>query len=242
MYRQIRGVAHRHGHRPVHHARRWPARRTHWYYNFDVQPTAPAPIFVLFRQGETTPVANQLDIVDIIPGQAGYNDFWQVMKALVVPAELTPRVFFGTSVSVIRYRGTSDNAVLVLAPRVAVRQTVEGMANPHAQPLVLVCLVCRCRQLAKRCLHIAGKRKMRRAECARGQVGLHLVVCRGGKAPIQIIPQPPYGCGTVDRRGTHVRGGGRCHDVIPGRADGAAVSDEAGAAVFPAVLKPASRA
>ena len=29
------------------------------YYNFDVQPTAPAPIFVLFREGESAPVAGQ---------------------------------------------------------------------------------------------------------------------------------------------------------------------------------------
>src|SRR5262249_1936381 len=36
------------------------------YYNFDVQPTAPAPIYVLFRTGESTPVAGQLNIVDVI--------------------------------------------------------------------------------------------------------------------------------------------------------------------------------
>lgn len=53
------------------------------YYNFDVQPTGPAPIFVLFRDGESSPVANQLNIVDAIPGQAGYSDFWQVIKVTV---------------------------------------------------------------------------------------------------------------------------------------------------------------
>src|SRR5690242_12732475 len=26
------------------------------YYNFDVQPTAPAPIYALFREGESSPV------------------------------------------------------------------------------------------------------------------------------------------------------------------------------------------
>src|SRR5512146_2329762 len=45
------------------------------HYNFDVQPTAPAPIYVLFRQGESSPVSGQLNIVDVIPGQQGYNDY-----------------------------------------------------------------------------------------------------------------------------------------------------------------------
>ena len=53
------------------------------YYNFDVQPTSPAPIFVLFRQGETTPVSGQINIIDVIPGDPGYNDFWQVVKVTV---------------------------------------------------------------------------------------------------------------------------------------------------------------
>lgn len=56
------------------------------YYNFDVQPAAPAPIYVLFRTGESTPVQGQLNIVDAIPGDAGYNDFWQVVR-VTVPAD-----------------------------------------------------------------------------------------------------------------------------------------------------------
>ena len=53
------------------------------YYNFDVMPTAPAPIWVLFREGESDPVAGQLNIIDKIPGESGYNDFWQVYKVTV---------------------------------------------------------------------------------------------------------------------------------------------------------------
>lgn len=71
------------------------------YYNFDVQPAGPAPIFVLFRQGETEPVRDQLNIVDVIPGQAGYNDFWQVMK-VTVPANYVANTI--TSVDEIRDR------------------------------------------------------------------------------------------------------------------------------------------
>jgi hypothetical protein len=61
------------------------------YYNFDVQSLAPAPIYVLFRQGETSPVSGQLNIVDVIPGDQGYNDFWQVYK-VTVPSDYVANV------------------------------------------------------------------------------------------------------------------------------------------------------
>lgn len=53
------------------------------YYNFDVMSTTPAPIYALFREGETKPVDGQLNIVNVIPGDAGYNDFWLVNKVTV---------------------------------------------------------------------------------------------------------------------------------------------------------------
>ncbi len=53
------------------------------YYNFDVMPIDPAPIFVLFREGEDQPVDGQLNIIDVLPGEAGYNDFWHVHKVTV---------------------------------------------------------------------------------------------------------------------------------------------------------------
>lgn len=53
------------------------------YYNFDVMPTESAPIFVLFREGEDAPVEGQLNVIDVIPGDAGYNDFWHVVKVTV---------------------------------------------------------------------------------------------------------------------------------------------------------------
>lgn len=56
------------------------------YYNLDVQPLQPAPIYALFREGEDTPVPGQLNIVDVIPGSPGYSDFWNIMK-VTVPAD-----------------------------------------------------------------------------------------------------------------------------------------------------------
>ncbi|MEY2937315.1 MAG: hypothetical protein RL033_8064, partial [Pseudomonadota bacterium] len=53
------------------------------YYNFDVQSTTPAPIYVLFREGATAPVPGQLNVIDVVPGDAGYNDFWQIQRVRV---------------------------------------------------------------------------------------------------------------------------------------------------------------
>ncbi len=53
------------------------------YYNFDVQPLTAAPIFAMFKEGEDTPVAGQLNIINVIPGDPGYNDFWHVHKVTV---------------------------------------------------------------------------------------------------------------------------------------------------------------
>ena len=53
------------------------------YYNFDVQTTMPVPVYVLYREGEDKPVAGQLDIIDTLPGDKGYNDFRQVWKVAV---------------------------------------------------------------------------------------------------------------------------------------------------------------
>jgi len=53
------------------------------YYNFDIQGTTPAPIYVLYRDGEDKSVTGQLDIIDTLPGEKGYNDFRQVWKVWV---------------------------------------------------------------------------------------------------------------------------------------------------------------
>jgi hypothetical protein len=53
------------------------------YYNFDVLPSTAAPIYVLFEQGASMPVTGQLNVIGVIPGDAGYNDFWRIIKVTV---------------------------------------------------------------------------------------------------------------------------------------------------------------
>jgi len=60
-----------------------PAGDTVKYYNFDLQSTTPAPIWVLSKAGQTTSVPGQNNIIDVIPGDPGYNDFWQVYTVTV---------------------------------------------------------------------------------------------------------------------------------------------------------------
>jgi hypothetical protein len=54
------------------------------YYNFDVLPTAPASIYAFFAGG--TEVAGQLHVIDVLPGDSGYNDFWLV-NMVTVPSD-----------------------------------------------------------------------------------------------------------------------------------------------------------
>jgi len=62
---------------PFHTQGFGPDGETVEYYNFDVMPTAPAPIYKLvYENGDA--VEDQLNIVDVIPGDDGYNDFWHV--------------------------------------------------------------------------------------------------------------------------------------------------------------------
>jgi hypothetical protein len=70
------------------------------YYNFDVQPTTPAPIYVPMKGG--MPVDGQLNIVDVLPGDAGYNDFWQVV-AVTVPDTYVANTL--TSASAVKSSG-----------------------------------------------------------------------------------------------------------------------------------------
>jgi hypothetical protein len=53
------------------------------YYNFDIQPLNPAPIYVLFKEGKDSPVEDQLNIINSIPGDLTYNDFWLIKKVIV---------------------------------------------------------------------------------------------------------------------------------------------------------------
>jgi hypothetical protein len=104
------------------------------YYNFDVQPTIPAPIYVLFHDGETASVSGQLNIVDAIPGDPGYNDFWQVTK-VTVPKDYVANTV--TSYAEIQAAGyaTSATDMLVNCPIVPDGSTATLRLNGESPAL-----------------------------------------------------------------------------------------------------------
>lgn len=101
------------------------------YYNFDIRPTAPAPIYALFRTGETTPVMGQLNIIDVLPGEPGYNDFWQVKKVTVPSTYVANTV---TSLAEITAAGytVEDTTMIVNCPVVPDGSTARLRLNEPA--------------------------------------------------------------------------------------------------------------
>jgi hypothetical protein len=59
------------------------------YYHLDAHREAPINIYRLYYEGQAEPIADQLPIVDYIPGQHGYSDFWRVIR-VDVPADYVP--------------------------------------------------------------------------------------------------------------------------------------------------------
>jgi len=74
------------------------------YYNFDVQSTTPAPVYVFYREGEDKPLAGQLDVIDTLPGEKGYNDFRQVWKVWVPKDYVANTITDAASVSKSGYK------------------------------------------------------------------------------------------------------------------------------------------
>jgi hypothetical protein len=101
------------------------------YYNFDVLPTTPTPIYVFFAGG--TQVAGQLNVIDVVPGDPGYNDFWRITKVAVPSSYVANSV---TSLAEITAAGftTTPTNMLVNCPvmpagsTAALRYTSESSA------------------------------------------------------------------------------------------------------------------
>ena len=93
------------------------------FYHFDVRAPAPAPLYLLTdRRGD--PIAGQLPIFDLIPGDEGHNDFWQIHEARVIDADYKPNAitsFEALTAAELEITATNDvlNCVMVPAGSVA---------------------------------------------------------------------------------------------------------------------------
>jgi hypothetical protein len=104
------------------------------YYNFDVHSTTPAPIWVLFREGESNPVEGQLNIIDVLPGEMGYNDFWQVIK-VTVPAGYQANEIASRDQIVARMYKEEVTTTLVNCPVVPAGSTATKRLNGESPAL-----------------------------------------------------------------------------------------------------------
>jgi hypothetical protein len=64
-----------------------PAGEVIRYYNFDVQPTTPALMYAFYVDEEE--LTAQHRVVDVVPGQPGYSDFFRVVRVMA-PASYVP--------------------------------------------------------------------------------------------------------------------------------------------------------
>jgi hypothetical protein len=100
------------------------------YYNFDIQSDRPATRYRFVRAGTHERVAGQPDVVDRIPGDPGYTDFWRL--ALV---ELPPGAEPVTRAADVHARGLTihPDATILDCPVVPNGSTAkggEGIAPP----------------------------------------------------------------------------------------------------------------
>jgi len=103
------------------------------YYNFDVQPTLAAPIYAFFH-ADGTAVAGQLNLVDVIPGDAHYNDFWQVMKVTVPNDYVANSVTSADALRAAGY-GVESTDTLVNCPVVPKGSTAKLRLNGESTAL-----------------------------------------------------------------------------------------------------------
>ena len=86
-------------------------------YDLDVRPRALVPVYELHRAGETTPVPEQLNIFDYIPGEHGYNDFWRVIS-VEVPADYIANTATDSAVFAARGYTVTPTTKIVNCPMV----------------------------------------------------------------------------------------------------------------------------
>ena len=97
------------------------------YYNFDVQTATPAPIYV-FIKPDSTEVPGQLHVIDKLPGEAGYNDFWQVVKVHVPSGYVANTIASAAEVTASKYALT-PTTIIVNCPVVPAGSTA-SLASP----------------------------------------------------------------------------------------------------------------
>jgi hypothetical protein len=100
------------------------------YLDYGAQPNVAVPILAFFEAASpSTPVAGQGNIIDTIPGQPGYSDFWRVYKVLV-PAAYVANSIRSLSDAVASGYTIEPTDLVVNCPVVDPGTTIQGSSTP----------------------------------------------------------------------------------------------------------------
>ena len=96
------------------------------YLDFGPQPNVAVPILAFFQASSpTASVASQRNIIDTIPGQPGYSDFWRVHKVLV-PSGYVPNTIRSFADAVASGYTIEATDIIVNCPMVNPNATLGG--------------------------------------------------------------------------------------------------------------------
>jgi len=96
------------------------------YLDYGPQPNVAEPILVFFQAASPDiPVAGQRNVIDTIPGQPGYSDFWRVYKVLVPPGYVANTIRSFEDAVASRY-DIEATSLVVNCPVVNSNATIQG--------------------------------------------------------------------------------------------------------------------
>lgn len=105
------------------------------YYNFDVQSPFPATRYALTHAGARQRLPGQPDVIDVLPGQPGYSDFWRVTW-VEVPAAYQPGEVTSAAVLLARAYPMSPTDTAINCPVVPAGSTARarpGRSSPDPE-------------------------------------------------------------------------------------------------------------
>ena len=96
------------------------------YLDYGAQSNVALPILAFFQAASpTTPVAGQRNIIDTIPGQPGYSDFWRVYKVLA-PSGYVANSIRSLADAVASGYAIEETTLVVNCPVVNPNATIQG--------------------------------------------------------------------------------------------------------------------
>ena len=105
------------------------------YYNFDVQPLVPAPRFRFTHAGKREPIAGQADVVDVLPGDPGYSDFWGVVWVEVPESFVPGSITAASQIRGLHAEASSRALDCPIVPRGTTAREAHGVARAIADEM-----------------------------------------------------------------------------------------------------------